>query len=64
MSAARLRLALVVLSVATIAACSAGESTGPKQLKPVPSLHDDGDSVPDVLCKSGYMGMNGKCTGE
>ncbi len=64
MSAARLRLAFVVIGIATITACSAGDSVAPHQLTPVPSLHDAGDSVPDPLCKSGYAGMSGKCTGE
>ncbi|MES2178265.1 MAG: hypothetical protein V4550_10400 [Gemmatimonadota bacterium] len=64
MSAARLRLIVVLSAIATVAACSASDSVAPRQLKPVPSTRDEGDSIPNPLCKSGYQNPNGRCIGD
>jgi hypothetical protein len=63
MTTANARRAIVLLAVLVIGACSASESTAPTgQLRPTPSVRDDGDTIPNSQCISGYSGANGICT--
>ena len=64
MSTARIRLALVLLGVAVSVACDASSSVAPRQLKPVTATRDEGDTVENSFCRSGYSTAMGRCTGE
>lgn len=56
-----LALAFVILA---LGACSATEVAAPaRSLRPTKASFA-GDTIPNALCKSGYSGVNGRCTDE
>jgi hypothetical protein len=60
----RARLLVLSLVILALGACSASEVAAPaRTLRPTKASFD-GDTVPNGLCKSGYSGVNGRCTDE
>jgi len=60
----RARLLSLALVIAALGACSAADVAAPvSSLRPAPATHIE-DSIPNSGCRSGYSGVNGRCTGE
>ena len=60
----RARLLTLALVTLALGACSATDVAAPaRTLRPTKASFD-GDTVPNGLCRSGYSGVNGRCTNE
>jgi hypothetical protein len=60
----RARLLALAFVIIAVGACSATDVVSPvSTLRPAPATHIE-DSIPNSGCRSGYSGVNGRCTGE
>jgi hypothetical protein len=60
----RARLLAIALAIVALGACSAADVSAPARTLGPTKASFDGDTVPNASCKSGYSGVNGRCTDE
>jgi hypothetical protein len=59
----RARLLALALVILALGACSATDVAAPvSTLRPTSATRTVGDTIPNPLCRSGYSGVNGRCT--
>jgi hypothetical protein len=60
----RARLLAIALAIVALGACSAADLAAPARTLGPAKASFDGDTIPNALFKSGYSGVNGRCTDE